>query len=156
MSQEILNPDSAPKPYSETESSSQQIGKVAEAVATYAVRSTPKPRAAVRTIAGLAADDEVWAFVKANNLLPHLETAISLAQKAFLKLKEILYQLRRRRNEADYKMSSSDFVDHLACEFDLANAKIIVNEIERFSQEPLRAQLKNGILDYHRKSGLNS
>jgi hypothetical protein len=69
---------------------------------------------------------------------------------------KILYQLRRRRNEADYKMSSTDFNDHLACEFDLANAKIVINEIERFSHEPLRAQLKNGILDYHRKIGLHS
>ncbi len=45
---------------------------------------------------------------------------------------------------------------NLACEFDLANAKIIINEIERFSHEPLRAQLKNGILEYHRKVGLHS
>jgi len=69
---------------------------------------------------------------------------------------KILYHLRRRRNEADYKMSSKDFSDHLACEFDLANAKIIINEIERFSHEPFRAQLKNGILEYHRKIGLHS
>jgi uncharacterized protein (UPF0332 family) len=69
---------------------------------------------------------------------------------------KILYQLRRRRNEADYKMSSMDFVDHLACEFDLANAKMIINALERFSHEPLRAQLKNGILEYHRKIGLHS
>ncbi|MGH7451474.1 MAG: hypothetical protein ACRENG_09035 [bacterium] len=67
---------------------------------------------------------------------------------------KILYQLRRRRNEADYKMSSTDFVDHLACEFDLTNSKFIVSEIERFSHEPLRTQLKNGILEYHRKIGL--
>lgn len=69
---------------------------------------------------------------------------------------KILYQLRRRRNEADYKMSSKDFFDHLACEFDLANAKIVISEIGRFSHEPLRAQLKNGILEYHRKIGLHA
>lgn len=70
-------------------------------------------------------------------------------------LAKILYQLRRR-NEADYKMSSKDFLDHLACEFDLANAKLMVAEIERFYHEPLRTQLKNGILEYHRKVGLHS
>jgi hypothetical protein len=80
-------PKSAAKPY--PEAAPQPAGKVAEAVATYIARSKPKPRVAARMIAGLAADDEVWTFVKANDLLPHLETAISLAQKAFLKLKEI-------------------------------------------------------------------
>jgi hypothetical protein len=90
MSQETsAKPNSTAKPYPGVESSSEQVGKVAEGVATYTVVSTPKPRIAARTIAGLAADDEVWAFVKANDLSPHLETAISLAQKAFTKLKEI-------------------------------------------------------------------
>ncbi len=89
MSQEILKPDSTPKPYSETEASSQQISKVAEVVATYAVRSTPMPKTLVRTIAGLAADDEVWAFVKANNLWPHLEMAIRLVRDKFVDVREI-------------------------------------------------------------------
>lgn len=78
---------SAVKPYPEARHT--PAGKVAEAVSTYIVRSTPKPRTPARTIAGHVSEDEVWTFVKANDLLPHLETAISLAQKAFLKLKEI-------------------------------------------------------------------
>ncbi|MGH7451476.1 MAG: hypothetical protein ACRENG_09045, partial [bacterium] len=73
---------SAAKPY--PEAANQPARKVAEAVATYIVRSTPKPRAAARTIAGLTVDGEVWAFVKANNLLPHLETAIRLARETFI------------------------------------------------------------------------
>lgn len=90
MSQETLaKPDSTAKPYLEAESSSEQAGEVAEGVVTYVVRSTPKPRAAARTIAGLAADDEVWAFVKVNNLLPSLETAIQLVKETFSTLKEI-------------------------------------------------------------------
>ncbi|MCI0694934.1 hypothetical protein L0337_23360 [candidate division KSB1 bacterium] len=84
MSQDTsAKPDSTAKPYPETESSSEQVGKIAEGVATYAVRATPKSRTPARTIVGLVADDEVWAFIKANNLLPSLETAIGLAQKAF-------------------------------------------------------------------------
>jgi hypothetical protein len=72
---------SAAKPY--PEAANQPAGKVAEGLATYTVRSTPKPRATVRTIAGLEADDEVWEFVKMNNLLPHLETAIRLTRETF-------------------------------------------------------------------------
>jgi hypothetical protein len=36
------------------------------------------------------------------------------------------------------------------------HAKMIINALERFSHEPLRAQLKNGIGEYHRKVGLHS
>jgi hypothetical protein len=78
---------SAAKPY--PEAANQPAGKVAEGVATYIVRSTLKPRAAARTIAGLAADDEIWAFVKANNLRSHLETAIRLAREIFADVREI-------------------------------------------------------------------
>jgi hypothetical protein len=78
---------SAAKPY--PEAAHQPAGKVAEGVATYAVVSTPKPRIAARTIAGLAADDEVRTFVKANNLLPQLETAIRLARETFIDIREM-------------------------------------------------------------------
>jgi len=84
------NSNSTPKPYPEGNSSSQQIGKVSEtATAAYAVRTDAKWRPPARTIAGLSADDEVWAFVKANDLLPHLETAIQLARKSFLDVREM-------------------------------------------------------------------
>ncbi|MGH7596210.1 MAG: hypothetical protein ACREOI_07650 [bacterium] len=90
MSQETsAKPDSTAKPYPEAESSSEQIGKVAEAVATYAVRSEPRWKAPSQKIAGLAANDEVWTFVKANDLLPHLETAIQLVRKTFLDVHEM-------------------------------------------------------------------
>ena len=90
MSQETsAKPDSTAKQYPDAESSSEQVGKIAEGVATYIVHSTPKPRVAARTIACLVVDDEVWAFVKVNNLLPHLETAIRLAQEIFPTLREM-------------------------------------------------------------------
>lgn len=78
---------SAAKPY--PEAAHQPAGKVAEGVATYGVRVAPKPRAAARTIAGLKAEQEVWTFVKANNLLPSLETAIRLVRETFPTLQEI-------------------------------------------------------------------
>jgi hypothetical protein len=78
---------SAAKPY--PEAAHEPAGKVAEGVATYTVHSMPKPRVTARTIAGLAADDEVWAFVKANSLLPHLETAIRLARETFIDIREM-------------------------------------------------------------------
>ncbi len=80
---------SAAKPY--PASAPQPAEKVAEAVVAYGVRANPKPRisAPARTIAGLAADDEVWTFAKANNLLPHLETAIRLARQKFIDIREM-------------------------------------------------------------------
>jgi hypothetical protein len=88
MSQENFS-NSTPKPYPEADSS-EQIGKVAETVSTaYAARADAKWKPPARTIAGLAADEEVWSFVKANDLLPHLETAIQLARKTFLNVREM-------------------------------------------------------------------
>jgi hypothetical protein len=91
MSQETLqNSDSAAKPYPEAESAAAgQTDKVAEGVATYAVPAKQKLRTPARAIAGLAADDEVWAFVRANDLLPHLETAIRLVGESFIDVREI-------------------------------------------------------------------
>jgi len=88
MSQEFSS-NSNPKPYPEGDSS-QQISKVSETASTaYAVRTDAKWKPPARTIAGLAADDEVWSFVKANDLLPHLETAIQLARKTFGEVREM-------------------------------------------------------------------
>jgi hypothetical protein len=82
--------DSNAKPYPESESTSpEQTGKVAEAVATYAVHWEPKPKTPARTIAGITADDAVWAFVKANTLLSHLETAIQLVRETFPNFQKI-------------------------------------------------------------------
>lgn len=88
MSQENFS-NSTPKPYPEA-NPSEQIGKVSEtASVAYATRAETKWKTPARTIAGLAADDEVWAFVRANDLLPHLETAVQLARKTFADLREI-------------------------------------------------------------------
>jgi len=87
MSQE--NSTKAHKPYPEADSS-QQIGKVSEIASTaYAVRTDTKWKPSARTIAGLSADDDVWAFVKNNNLLSSLEIAIRLVRETFSTLQDI-------------------------------------------------------------------
>jgi len=87
MSQEN---SSKPKPYPEADSVSEEVDKVSETVSTaYAVRTDAKWRPPARTIAGLSADDEVWAFVKSNNLLPHLETSIRLVRESIIDVREI-------------------------------------------------------------------
>jgi hypothetical protein len=68
--------------------------------------------------------------------------------KAFL---DVAKNLRRRRNDADYNMSTKEFIDHRKCEADLWQAQYIVSVLERYAKAPLRAQLKNGIGEYHRK-----
>jgi hypothetical protein len=80
MSKEYPMPDSA---------AANPTDKAAESVAAYISSMQPKLRASVRTIAGIPADDEVWTFVKANELLPDLEAAIQLAQQAFPAMREI-------------------------------------------------------------------
>jgi len=83
------NSNSTPQPYPEADSS-QPIGKVSEtAVTAYAARTDAKWKPPARTIAGLAADEEVWSFVRTNDLLPHLETAIQLTRKTFPTLREL-------------------------------------------------------------------
>lgn len=87
----LSNSDSAPKSYPEVESPS--TGKVAEAaVATYTVRpAAPYTRTPSRTIAGIAASDEVWRFAVKNELIPHLETAVQVIRESFQKISDIRF-----------------------------------------------------------------
>ncbi len=66
---------------------------------------------------------------------------------------DLFIYLRRRRNDADYNMITSEFIDHRKSEADLWQAQYIISVLERYAKEPLRTQLKNGILEYHRKIG---
>jgi hypothetical protein len=86
MSQEISKPDSIPKPYPETESSSQQINQVAEGVATYPYTPAKKAMSVQHQIAGIAVSEEVWRFAVANDLIPCLETAERLIWELFPKV----------------------------------------------------------------------
>jgi hypothetical protein len=85
MSQEISKPDSTPKPYSETETSPQQMSKVAEGVATYAYTPLKKAASVPHQIAGVAVPEEAWRFIVTNELIPHLETAVRVVRESFHK-----------------------------------------------------------------------
>jgi len=64
--------------------------------------------------------------------------------------KELNY-LRRRRNHADYDLTLKDFRNHIACQLDLARAQAIISQVEKYSYEPFRTQVKNGLREYHAK-----
>ncbi len=59
--------------------------------------------------------------------------------------------LRKRRNEADYELDSGEFKDHIACQIDLARTQLVISQIEKFSREPFRTQLANGLRAYEAK-----
>ena len=64
---------------------------------------------------------------------------------------ESLILLRKRRNQADYNMRKTEFQNHIICQLDLVNAQAIIALIEKYSREPFRTQLKNGLRAYHTK-----
>lgn len=134
MSQEITS-TSNPKPYPEADSS-QQAGKVSETASTaYAVRTDVKWKPPARTIGGLVADDDVWTFVRANNLLLHLETAIQLVRANFSDVREI-----RLSYEPDPELPKFNSV------VIWAKARGTVEEL--FEQEKKYIRAFNGVVPY--------
>jgi hypothetical protein len=92
MSQKTsAKPGSTAKPYPEAESSSEQVGKVAEGVATYAYTPLPKTASVQHQIAGIAASEEVWRFAAANEIVSHLETAVRLVRESFQKVIDVRF-----------------------------------------------------------------
>jgi len=142
MSQENFS-NSTPKPYPEADSP-EQIGKVSEtASAAYAVRTDAKWRPPAQTIAGLAADDEVWSFVKANDLLPHLETAIQLVRKNLAPVDEM-----RLSYELDPELPSFNSV------VIWAKARGAVEEVFEQEKKYIREFVDAVPPDYRRQIGL--
>jgi uncharacterized protein (UPF0332 family) len=66
-----------------------------------------------------------------------------------------LFDMRRKRVNADYDMLSRDFQSHKSCALDIARAKLTIAQLESHSKTPLRNQLKDGIQEYERKIGLH-
>ncbi len=64
---------------------------------------------------------------------------------------EDLRRLRRRLNGADYDMAITEFQNHVACQWDVVNAQSIISLVEKYNQEPLRTQLRNGLREYQTK-----
>ncbi len=66
-----------------------------------------------------------------------------------------LFDMRRKRVNADYDTLSRDFQSHKSYALDIARAKLTISQLESYSQQPLRNQLKDGIQKYERKIGLH-
>jgi len=64
---------------------------------------------------------------------------------------DALSYLRKRRNFADYDLTSKEFQDHLSCQGDLIRAHAAISQIEKYSHEPFRTQLRNGLHEYDAK-----
>jgi hypothetical protein len=80
------------KKYPEPKPDSSRPSKVAESVAAYAVSPAVTKRRSstkIRRIARLEASDEVWEFAQKHRLIPHLETAVRLANDSFNNIKKI-------------------------------------------------------------------
>jgi hypothetical protein len=88
--------NASPKPYPEGGEKDGPPNRVAESVAIhYGKRpATPGkvPRTSVRQIAGYAVSTEVWQFAVANDLLPHLETAVRLVRACFPTARKIDFE----------------------------------------------------------------
>ena len=64
---------------------------------------------------------------------------------------KILNRLRKHRNEADYDMASKKYQNHVECQWDIVHAQGVISQIEKYSKEPLRMQLGNGLREYQTK-----
>ncbi len=134
MSQETsTKPDSAAKPYPETESSSEQADKVAEGVATYTYTPLKNAASVQHQIAGIAVSYEVWRFAVANEIVSHLETAVRLVGESFRKAGKIWFSYQidpEIENESCVIIHAevSGTVEDLVHE-DLAYTKAIVRTI---------------------------
>jgi len=84
-----------------------------------------------------SAHDKIYAYINNSGIQELKETA------------DALRHLRRRRNLADYDMETQEFLNHILCQLDVARAQAVILQIEKYSKEPLRTQLKNGLRAYH-------
>jgi hypothetical protein len=70
-----------------------------------------------------------------------------------IKFSKVLDDMRRRRNDADYNMSSSEFQSQSYCALWVANAEMAIGLLAECNKEPLRSQARAGIREYDRKIG---
>jgi uncharacterized protein (UPF0332 family) len=73
-----------------------------------------------------------------------------------LKFSNMLDELRKRRNDADYNMNSAEFQNQATCALWVANAELALALLADGDKEPLRSQIRTGIREYERKIGLHS
>jgi uncharacterized protein (UPF0332 family) len=73
-----------------------------------------------------------------------------------LKFSNMLDELRKRRNDADYNMNSAELQNQATCALWVANAELAIILLADCDKEPLRSQIRTGIREYERKIGLHS
>jgi hypothetical protein len=126
-----------PRPYPATEEKGEPLSHVAEPAAAYSV-ATPtstslrKPhRVEEKRIAGYAVSDEVWQFAAANDLRPHLETAIRLVHECFPTVSDVqlLYEI-------DWEIENRSYI---VIEIKIAGSiPALLEQYDRFTTQKIR------------------
>ncbi len=89
-----------------------------------------------------AAHDKLYQLLNNAGIQPAADTAA------------LLFDLRRRRNLADYDFRQKDMQTYSDCQKDLLKVTSVITFCENCSNEPMRSELKKGLSDYVQKVGL--
>jgi hypothetical protein len=126
---------SSPRPYPTAEQKNEALPRIAESATAYAV-ATPASyrktrRAEEKRIAGYAVSDEAWQFSVANDLIPHLETAVRLVQECFPSVSDIqlLYEI-------DWEIENRSYI---VIEIKIAGSiPALLEQYDRFTTQKIR------------------
>jgi len=137
MKKNLPSKRATPRPYPAAEEKTEALSHVAESVAAYSVAiptSTPlrKPwRVEEKKIAGYAVSDEVWQFTVANDLKPHLETAIRLVHECFLTVSDV-----RLLYEIDWEIENRSYI---VIEIKITGTiPALLEQYDRFTMQKIR------------------
>ncbi|MCI0696042.1 hypothetical protein L0337_29085 [candidate division KSB1 bacterium] len=126
---------SSPRPYPTAEQKNEALPNIAEPAAAHAV-TTPishrKPqRVEEKRIAGYAVSDEVWQFAAANDLIPHLETAVRLVYECFPTVSDI-----QLLHEIDWDVENRSYI---VIEIKITGSiASILEQYDRFTLQKIR------------------
>jgi hypothetical protein len=100
---------SSPQPYPAVEQKNETLPHIAEPAAAYSV-ATPisyrkSQRVEKKRIAGYEVSDEVWRFAVANDLIPHLETAVRLVHECFPTVSDV-----QLLHEIDWEIEDRSYI----------------------------------------------
>jgi hypothetical protein len=124
-----------PRPYPTAEEKGEALSHVAEPAAAYSV-ATPvsrrKPRRVEeKRIAGYAVSDEVWQFAAANDLIPHLETAIRLVHECFPTVSDV-----QLLHEIDWDVENRSYI---VIEIKITGSiPALLEQYDRFTTQKIR------------------
>jgi len=122
------------RPYSEVEKQNEELPRIAEPEAVYP--ATPSfvgksKHTNQRRISGYAVSDEAWRFAVANDLIPHLETAMRLVHECFPTLSEV-----QLLHEIDREMENKSWI---AIEIKITGSQAsILEQYNRFTLQMIR------------------